>query len=83
MQLWMSGTVLKSEVTKAGKAQRVIVADGDERNAVLIVPLGVKIGTQLEAFPVHAQVQTTLEGIATKSVVYMASEGWPPREKAS
>jgi hypothetical protein len=83
VKLLMDGEVLSCKLTKAGKAQRVIVADGDERNAVLIVPPGVKINSPLVGFPVHAQVSLTVEGVATKSIVYMADEGWPSRAAAS
>ena len=81
MKLAMSGQVLSAEPTRGGKAQRVIVADGQERNAVVIAPNGVVIGKQLEAFPVRAQVQTLKDGTPTNAVVYMASEGWPERER--
>ena len=83
MKLAMSGQVLSCDVTKEGKAQRVIVADGQERNAVLIVPKGVVIGKELVGFPVHAMVNTLMDGTPTKAVVYMANDGWPERERGS
>jgi hypothetical protein len=82
MQLSLLGEVLAIRLTRGGKAQRVIIADGQERNAVVIAPLGFEIlpGQLKVPLKVRAQVQTTKEGTPTNSVVYMLTEGWPARE---
>jgi len=78
MQLILSGTATQVSPTKNGRAQRVIVIDGEMRNAVVLVPAGVEIEPGQVDLEVRASVQLD-RGKPTEHVVYFAAEGWPER----
>lgn len=76
LDLRLSGRVLSSVVTPLGKAKRLYVMDGAERNATVMVPPEFVVPGQLEGFPVRARGKAYKGQV---SVSFFARDGWPER----